>query len=430
MKVIAFLPAKGSSSRIPNKNLQLLDGKPLFLHTLEKLALCDFIDEVYLDTECRIVSEMASELNCPILKRSPDLATNKTDGNRLFMNEVESVEADIYIQILCTSPFIDPETIRKGIEKVASGEFDSAVLVRRDKQYQWDNNGPAYDINNIPNSVDLPDTVIETMGLYIVSAEAANKTQRRIGDKPYQLEASPIEAIDVNWPEDFELANLIAAGLREKDRKLLSNIKTHITSSILSDILDDLGVNGVLKGFKGNIDGVAAIGRAKTLKIRKLEPDEDYKGIYKALKSYESIVPNDIIVVENEVSDCAYFGELNANLAIRSGASAAIIGGATRDTREVFDLGFPVFSKGQTCQDVRRRATMESINKTIELDGVKISPNDLVYADQDGVVIVPRKYEKEVIKRVFEIASNEKSILVDIAKGVDVESLTEQHGFF
>jgi hypothetical protein len=52
----------------------------------------------------------------------------------------------------------------------------------------------------------------------------------------------------------------------------------------LSDILDDLGVNGVLKGFKGNINGVSVIGRAKTLKIRKLKDGEDYKGIYKALK--------------------------------------------------------------------------------------------------------------------------------------------------
>lgn len=430
MKIVAFLPAKGTSSRIPNKNTQLLDGKPLFMHALEKLLACDFIDEVYLDTESDELAEIASELSCKRLVRSPDLASNKTDGNRLFFNEVQSVDADIYIQMLCTSPFIDSETIRKGIEKVSGGEFDSAVLVRRDKQYQWDVNGPAYDIENIPNSVDLPDVTIETMGLYIVSREAAYETKRRIGKTPYQLLASPIEAIDVNWPEDFELANLMAAGIREKDRKLLSNLKTHITSAILSDILDDLGVNGVLKGYNCNINGVSSIGRAKTLKIRRLKDGEDYKGIYKALKSYESIVPNDFIVVENEVSDCAYFGELNANLAIRSGATAAIIGGATRDTREVFDLGFPVFSKGRTCQDVRGRATLESINRTIQIDGVTIAPNDLVYADQDGVVVVPQAYEKEVIRRVFEVASNERSILVDIAKGVDVESLTELYGFF
>ncbi len=51
MKIVAFLPVKGTSSRIENKNIKLLDGKPLFLHTLEKLSSCSFIDEVYLDSE-------------------------------------------------------------------------------------------------------------------------------------------------------------------------------------------------------------------------------------------------------------------------------------------------------------------------------------------------------------------------------------------
>jgi CMP-N-acetylneuraminic acid synthetase len=213
MKVVAFLPAKGTSSRIPNKNMSLLDGKPLYLHALEKLMKCDFIDEVYLDTESEEVIEMTSEVDCHVLKRSPDLASNKTDGNRLFMNEVEHVDADIYIQMLCTSPFIDIESIRLGIDKVRSGDFDSAVLVQKEKQYLWNESGPTYDINNIPNSIDLADSVIETMGLYIINKEAALKTQRRIGERPFQIEATPIEAVDVNWPEDFELANLMAAGI-------------------------------------------------------------------------------------------------------------------------------------------------------------------------------------------------------------------------
>ena len=51
MKIVAFLPVTGTSSRIENKNIKLLDGKPLFLHTLEKLSSCSFIDEVYLDSE-------------------------------------------------------------------------------------------------------------------------------------------------------------------------------------------------------------------------------------------------------------------------------------------------------------------------------------------------------------------------------------------
>jgi CMP-N-acetylneuraminic acid synthetase len=212
MKVVAFLPAKGTSSRIENKNLKLLDGKPLFLHTLEKLTECDFIDEVYLDTESEVVIDLAQETNTKVLKRDPKLASNATDGNKLFMNEVEFIDADIYIQILGTSPFIEKDTIYKGIEKIKNNDFDSAVLVRKEKLYTWNSIGPNYDIENIPNSFNLDDTIIETMGLYIVKKQTALETKRRIGNKPYLLEASALEAIDVNYPEDFELANLIAAG--------------------------------------------------------------------------------------------------------------------------------------------------------------------------------------------------------------------------
>ncbi|WP_440054156.1 cytidylyltransferase domain-containing protein [Pseudoalteromonas sp. T1lg65] len=432
MKVVAFLPAKGSSSRIESKNMKLLDGKPLFLHTLEKLASSGLFDEVYLDTESEDVINAASEVNCKIMRRDPELASNKVDGNRMFYNEVLHTDADIYVQILCTSPFIEMETVKLGIDKLkSSSEYDSVVLVRKERLYTWDDNGPEYDINSIPNSVDLGDTIIETMGLYIVKREAAISLKRRIGNAPFLLESSPLEAIDVNWPEDFQLAELIAAGRREKSRKLLGNIKNHLTSCILSDLLDDLGYpDQVLKGLTPNISGVKLLGRAKTLKLRKLNDGECFKGIYDALYSYDTIIPDDIILVENESPEYAYFGELNANLAIRSGASGVIVNGMTRDNEEVIGTGLPVFSKGYTCQDVRKRATTESFNKTICLNGIKVEPECLVFADSEGVIIIPKHIEQVVINEVYKRAANEKKILAEISEGVDVDTLTKKYGFF
>lgn len=433
MRVVAFLPAKGSSSRVESKNVKLLDGKPLFLHTLEKLVQCDFIDDVYLDTESEEIIELASEVNCKIMRRDPSLASNKTDGHQLFMNEVHHTEADIYIQVLGTSPFIAMDTLKKGVEALTLKEstYDSAVLVQKEKLYTWADGKPAYNIEKIPNSGDLPDTVIETMGLYILKRETALATNRRIGNAPFLLEASPLESIDVNWPEEFDLANLIAAGLREKDRSLLENIKNHLTSSMLSDLLDDFGyTNQVIKGLTPNFADARFLGRAKTLKLRKLQDGEDFKGIYDALHSYKTIIPNDIILVENETPDYAYFGELNANLAIRSGASAVVVGGKTRDSVEVNHVGLPVFSAGYTCQDVRKRATMDSLNKTINMHGINVSPGDLVYGDAEGIIVIPKVIEKDVINEIYKRASNEKQILVDISMGEDVESLVKNYGFF
>jgi regulator of RNase E activity RraA/CMP-N-acetylneuraminic acid synthetase len=431
MKVVAFLPVKGTSERIENKNTRLLDGKPLFLHTLEKLVDCDFIDEVYLDSESEAIFELASEVACRKLRRDPALASNRTDGHELFFNEVRQVEADIYIQILATSPFIEAATIRAGVEALRGpGGHDSAVLVRKDKLYQWTGGEPAYGRGRIPNSVDLPDTVIETMGLYMVTRDAALRLMQRFGEHPFLLEAKPIESVDVNFPDDFDLANFIAAGKREKEGQLLKNIRGYLTSSILSDILDGHGVSGVVQNLRCSIPGAKILGRAKTLKLRRLEEGEDYRGIYTALDSYRTIIPNDIIVVENQAPEYAYFGELNANLAIRSGAAGVIVGGMTRDTKEVRDLGLPVFALGSSCKDVRKRATIESVNRRIDLLGVGVAPGDLVFADGDGVVVIPRRIETQVLGAALRVLEKEKNILVNITVGADPAELVRRFGEF
>ena len=100
MKAVAVVPVKGTSERIENKNIKLLDGKPLFLHTIEKLLSCDFLDEVYLDTESDKIIDMVSDYeNLKIFKRNPDLANNKTDGHKLFYNEIKNLVSKIFRNI-------------------------------------------------------------------------------------------------------------------------------------------------------------------------------------------------------------------------------------------------------------------------------------------------------------------------------------------
>ncbi len=64
------------------------------------------------------------------------------------------------------------------------------------------------------------------------------------------MEASPVEAIDVNTPADFELAQFVASGQREKERITLRTLRTELSSPVLSDILDELGIDGVVRGIK------------------------------------------------------------------------------------------------------------------------------------------------------------------------------------
>ena len=431
MKVVAFLPAKGHSERVQNKNLKLLCGKPLFLHTLEKLASCDFIDEVYLDSESDLILNWAPYLRYISLKRDPSLANNKTDGHQLFYNEVKQVDADIYIQILGTSPFIKKETILRGINILKENpEYDSVALVRKDKQYTWNNKGPMYDKNHIPNSKDLPDTIIETMGMYIVRSEVAHKNKQRLGEHVYLLEAEPIESVDIDTPADFYLAECVMKGQQYDECMKFKGWVNFLSSSMLSDVLANHGINTSIKGMRMNLPNKKIFGRANTLKIRSLKENEDYRGIYKGLETYNFVRTGEIIVVDTEVPNRAYFGELNANLAIRSGAIGTIVNGYTRDINEVTKLDYPVFSKGYNCADVRCYGTIESHGQPVVIEGVEIKPGDLVFADINGVVVIPSKYEEIAISEAIEVIKKEKEVLNKILQNFDASQIYQITGEF
>ncbi|GHT92335.1 hypothetical protein FACS1894140_4200 [Spirochaetia bacterium] len=432
LKVVAFLPAKGTSTRIPGKNMKLLNGKPVFMHTLEKICSCDFIDEVYLDTESDEMLEYAPHLRYNPFKRDKTLADNSSTGDMLIYNEAKAVDADLYIQIMCTFPFISKESIKKGISVLLEKpEYDSVVMVKKDKLYEWKDNKPAYYVDGrIPNSVDLPDTLSETMGFYISRREVAINDKRRVGDHPYLLEASPIEAVDINTLPDFEMAEKISKGLQSEEAQYFESIKHFFNSAVFSDILTEMKYAKVITGLSPNLTYKKIFGRANTLKIRAVREGETYKGIYEALKTYDKIQRGEIIVVENEFEDRAYFGELNANLAIRAGAIGTIISGKTRDIELVSGMDYPVFSSGYSCFDIRGMATFGGHNKPVQIKGVTINPGDLIFADINGIAVIPREIEDIVLRKAIDTVKAEKNVLNGILEQTNAYSIYEKDGEF
>lgn len=433
MKVAAIVPAKGNSERVENKNTRNFNGEPLFVFTVRKLLKCSYIDEVYVDSEDEGILRWAVQVGARVLRRDSSLASNKTDGNQLFLNEVAEIEADIYIQHLCTSPFITEKTIREAVALLQTPEtpYDSVVLGEKSKRYAWQDGAPLYDIDQIPNSVDLPDSIAEAMGLYVITREAALKMRRRIGERPMMLYGSPTELIDVNTEDDLLLAQKVATGMLSEEESRLRMIGRFLSSPVLSDVLDELGIDGVLSPeYSANIPGAKFLGRARPLHIRAVTPEDEEGSIYKALESYKSVVTNDVIIVKNDLPHLAYFGDLNMSLSIRSGAVGAVIAGMTRDNKATAQAGFPVFAKGQYCKDIKNQGAVASMNQPIEIDGITINPSDLVFADVDGIVCIPRTQEDTILRLALEVLASEKSILSDICQDVEVSCLVEQYGFF
>jgi regulator of RNase E activity RraA/CMP-N-acetylneuraminic acid synthetase len=436
-RIVAFVPAKGSSERIADKNLQPLDGEHLFKRKLRQLLDCALIDEVVLDTDSDTLAAIAADLPVTRLRRPASLASNATDGHELFAYECGAVApADLYVQCLCTAPFVIADTVARAIQALLDRpEADSLVGVSRAKHYLWTEGAPAYGQGRIPNSVDLPPQVIEAMSLYIVRRAPNDPAPaRRFGERPILFDLDPLEQIDVNTPADLALAEAVSAGQRAEANLKLRAMRGLLSSPVLSDICADLGIDAVLPPALRPTSPGKLLGRAKTLQLAAVDrengPPDEWKGIYGALDSYRFVRPGDVIMVATECPDRAYFGDLNANLAIRAGAAGVVVDGFTRDTADVRALGLPVYAHGGWCRDIKYEGTLRAMNMPVEMGGIRVANGDMVFADEDGIVVVPSDRWPEVEARAWEVLANEGRIRMHAARGRAVADILAECGAF
>lgn len=435
MTIVAFVPAKGSSERIPAKNMAILDGEHLFRRKLRQLLACPAIDEVCLDTDSDAIARAADDLPVARLVRPPALATNATDGHALFAWEcAQRPDADIWIQALATAPFVDGDTIGRALARLlADPEADSLVGVTRARHYRWDDGAPSYGRGRVPNGVELPETVIEAMSLYIVRRPADRRLPaQRFGRRPILFALDPAEQIDIDTPDDLAFAETVAAGRRAAEVTRFRAMRSHFSSTVLADIMKERGHRAVLaSGLHAGI-GESVFGRARTLELAPLAGDgrAGWEGIYDALGSYRFVRPGDVIMVATGCPERAYFGDLNANLAIRAGAVGAVIDGATRDARDVRALGLPVFARARHCDDIKYEGTLRAMNRPVEMGGVTVADDDIVFGDEDGVVVIPAALWPEIEAEAWQVLEKEARIRHMAARGDPAEAILAACGTF
>ena len=209
-KVVAFIPIKLNNKRVPGKNTKtFFDGTPL-MHFIQKTCLkSQMIDAVYIycsdDTVKNYIFPGPKFLTPPEELDGDD--KNANDIIRSFMREID---ADIYVNAHATSPFARVETIDACIEKVASGKYDSAFCAENIKTFMWTNGKPVnFNPDCFPRTQDLPDFYGETSIAYVFTKDSFIKNNRRLGIKPYIHEVGKIEAMDIDYPEDFDIANAV-----------------------------------------------------------------------------------------------------------------------------------------------------------------------------------------------------------------------------
>ena len=122
------------------------------------------------------------------------------------------------------------------------------------------------------------------------------------------------------------------------------------------------------------------------------------------------------------------WGELLSSAAQNSGCAGVIVDGAVRDVRRMRALGFPVFARGTSPLDSKDRQRVIDIDVPVEIDGVTFTPGDLVVADEDGVVVIPRRVEATVLDRACTKAQGENGVRAAIRAGMKATETFERFG--
>lgn len=209
MKTIAIMPIKLNNERLPGKNTMDLGGKPLLQHELLALRETGMAQEIYVYCSDEAVCPYLPE-GVTFLKRPAQLDLPTSNFTQIFTAFSNAVPADIYVYAHATAPFITVDTMKECIAAVQSGEYDSAFCATRIQDFLWQDGEPLnFDAANVPRSQDLKPIYRETSGVYVFTKEVFERTHRRIGKKPYIKEVTFKEAVDINNPEDFDLARAL-----------------------------------------------------------------------------------------------------------------------------------------------------------------------------------------------------------------------------
>lgn len=205
MKIIAFVPIKLNSQRLPGKNLLPLMGKPMCYHLFATLLKSKYISRVYVFCSNEsIMQHIPSEVN--FLKRPDRLDRDEVKGMEIYQEFIKTIHSDIYVLGHVTSPFLTIKSIDSSLEKILWENYDSAFSARMIKTFVWYNNKPLnYDLNNPPRTQDISPILVETSGFYIFQ-NSVIKRNRRIGFKPWIQVVDSIEGIDIDEKEDYEFA--------------------------------------------------------------------------------------------------------------------------------------------------------------------------------------------------------------------------------
>lgn len=215
-KVIALVPMKGHSERVPGKNMRSFCGRPLFHWIIMSLQNSNYISKIIINTDSQEIARNTLENfnNVEIVERPESIRGDSVPMNDIIAYDLSRTHGEHFLQTHSTNPLLNTHTIDKAIESYFKGlgMYDSLFSVTcHQARLYWQDGRP---INHNPQELlrtqELPPVYEENSNLYIFSRKSFSQSgNRRIGLKPQMFEMDRLEAVDIDEETDFLLAEAI-----------------------------------------------------------------------------------------------------------------------------------------------------------------------------------------------------------------------------
>lgn len=218
--VVAFLPCRSGSQRVPQKNTRNFAGVDggLTKIKLNQLLECSEIDRIVVSTDDEKVADIANKIaqergrEIEVIERPAHLATSETSTDTLIKYVPTIINSGIVLWAHVTSPFVTAEIYKNAVQKyhevVNDKEHDSLMSVTKIQTFLWDENGPVnYDRNKEkwPRTQTLPEWYEVNSAFFISNIGTYIEMGDRIGRHPYLYELEGVESVDIDWQKDFIL---------------------------------------------------------------------------------------------------------------------------------------------------------------------------------------------------------------------------------
>jgi CMP-N-acetylneuraminic acid synthetase len=214
-RVVALVPMRHNSERVPGKNYRPLAGKPLFHYIIATLSECAEIDEIVVDTDSPLIKDGLREHfpAATILDRPEHLRAGEIPMNEILLHDTSQVEADIYLQTHSTNPLLKSQTISRAIQTFVDkhAQHDSLFSVTPLHTRLYDQAGAPINHNpaELLRTQDLAPVYEENSCLYIFTRQTLERHGHRIGASPLMFPIDPVEALDIDEELDFRIADFL-----------------------------------------------------------------------------------------------------------------------------------------------------------------------------------------------------------------------------